>query len=68
MENNMPTMLVATELEPRISVTVKEYTQLLRSEAVLDALEAGGVDNWEGYDIAMQSLQEDETGDFDDAD
>lgn len=31
-----------------------------RSLALLDALEACGVDNWDGYDYAIDMLNEDE--------
>lgn len=34
--------------------------ELQRKAAVLDALKAHGVDNWEGYGEAMASLEEDE--------
>jgi hypothetical protein len=34
----------------------KEFDDLLTAQVKLDALEGAGVDNWEGYDIAMQSI------------
>lgn len=34
-----------------------EYEQLVDDSLVLKALYAAGVDNWEGYDDAMQSLE-----------
>lgn len=38
----------------------RKYAQLLRDQRKLRALEAGGVDNWEGYGIAMEPLWADE--------
>lgn len=32
-----------------VTVTTREYLNLVRSDLELDALDAGGVDNWEGY-------------------
>jgi len=43
-----------------IEVSKRRYQELLDAEARLDALEAGGVDNWEGYDEAMRILEEGE--------
>lgn len=44
--------------EPNIiRVTHAEYTDLTRSAEVLSALQAAGVDNWEGYEGAMENLK-----------
>jgi len=32
------------------------YEELVEAEARLQALEAAGVDNWEGYDEAMEEV------------
>lgn len=45
-------------MQPAISD--EEYQRLLRDRRKLRALEAGGVDNWQGYDIAMEPLWVDE--------
>lgn len=37
-----------------IVITRDEYDQLQKESEFLDALEAAGVDNWEGYSIAIQ--------------
>ena len=42
-----------------MEITDKEYTNLINDRNKLRALEATGVDNWEGYDIAMEYLDED---------
>jgi hypothetical protein len=39
-----------------ISVNMEDYLMLLSRIEKLDALEAAGVDNWEGYDEVMREL------------
>ncbi|SNY95524.1 hypothetical protein [Halomonas sp. hl-4] len=39
-----------------VTISRKEYDRLLEAKAKLIALEAAGVDNWSGYDDAMQQL------------
>jgi hypothetical protein len=39
-----------------ITISQEEYERLLRAERKLDHLEMAGVDNWDGYDYAMESL------------
>ena len=39
-------------MEEMIEITKKEYESLLKDSGWLRMLEAAGVDNWEGYDIA----------------
>ena len=41
-----------------VEVDEKEHTRLVEAAKKLDALEAAGVDNWEGYGDAMSSLEE----------
>ena len=38
-------------------VSVKLYNELVAASLTLDALEAGGVDNWESYDGSIRVLQ-----------
>lgn len=42
----------------QVTITKAEYDELLADQKILYALQGAGVDNWEGYDIAMQSLEE----------
>lgn len=35
-----------------VTIPRKEYDELCKAEAMLDALHAAGVDNWEGYQLA----------------
>ena len=45
-------------MEETIKITKKEYELLLEDRKWLRALEAAGVDNWEGYDIAKDYYNE----------
>lgn len=47
--------------EEMITITKKEYDSLLRADAELSALHAGGVDNWEWYHESLK-----DAGFFDD--
>ena len=49
-----------TQYGPGETVTIpqKEYQELLDADAVLVALETAGVENWEGYSIAMETLDD----------
>lgn len=46
--------------EGMITISMSRYEQLMASERKLEALEAGGVDNWEWYDEAMEAYQDEE--------
>jgi lactate dehydrogenase-like 2-hydroxyacid dehydrogenase len=45
-------------MEEMITITKKEYDKLLHDQMKLIALEGAGVDNWDGYDDAMEILEE----------
>ena len=45
--------------QPVVEISPERYQELLDAERLLNALEAAGVDNWEGYDAAVESLDED---------
>ena len=47
-------------LADTVTITKEEYDSLFASEKMLLALEGAGVDNWDGYDFAMESLEEDD--------
>lgn len=40
-----------------MALTAERIKELERAELKLNALEAGGVDNWEGYDFAMEAIR-----------
>lgn len=42
---------------PMITITLKEYLKLKEDSTLLNALEGAGVDNWEGYDSAIEALE-----------
>jgi len=39
-----------------VTITKDEYNELVHAEEVLDALYAAGVDNWDGYEEAMNNV------------
>lgn len=41
-----------------ITITVSEYDELLEAKRMLEALEAAGVDNWEGFEYAQKTFNE----------
>lgn len=43
-----------------VTISRQEYLGLLESRRWLDALEAAGVDNWQGYDDAVDIYREEE--------
>ena len=44
--------------EETVTITKKEYIELQDAYDFLAALQAAGVDNWQGYDVARQILNE----------
>ena len=49
------------EEEGMVTITEHEYERLLEDSKFLGALMAAGVDNWEGWDYALE-MMEDEDG------
>ena len=47
-------------MEEMITITKAEYDELLDNQRMLQALEGAGVDNWQGYDDAMESYNGEE--------
>jgi len=43
-----------------VTISKKEYEELLEDQKMLNALQDAGVDNWEGYDYAMELLNEED--------
>lgn len=41
-------------------LTEARYNELLKAEAILNALYAAGVDNWEWYGDALKDIEDDE--------
>jgi hypothetical protein len=40
-----------------VSITLKEYSELLKDRDLLNALQNAGVDNWDGYSFALEELK-----------
>jgi len=43
-----------------VTISKKEYEELLEDQKMLNALQDAGVDIWEGYDYAMELLNEED--------
>lgn len=43
--------------DDKVEVPIGKYISLLEDSRHLSALRAAGVDNWEGYSSAMESLE-----------
>jgi len=46
--------------EEMITITLKEYEELNEDSNFLQALQAAGVDNWDGHDYAIDILNGDD--------
>lgn len=44
----------------QVMISAKRLQQLERSQRIHDALEAGGVDNWEGYGESLKDFRKEE--------
>lgn len=53
---------MSNKLEHMVTIPRTVYEQLQRDSRILEALYAGGVDNWERYDDAMDLLSDDDSG------
>ena len=45
-------------MEETITISKKEYEELLEDQKLLLCLQGAGVDNWSGYDDAMEMMEE----------
>jgi hypothetical protein len=41
-----------------MEITNKKYNELMEAEMMLNSLYGAGVDNWDGWDIAMELFEE----------
>lgn len=41
-----------------VTISMKEYKELTEASAILDALYAAGVDNWEWYGDALDAMED----------
>lgn len=44
--------------EDTITISLETYERLLKDSIFLSCLEAAGVDNWGGYDMAYELMEE----------
>lgn len=51
-EDEFNQYIEANKAEEMVTITKKEYDELVEDSKFLMALEAAGVDNWEGYGVA----------------
>lgn len=42
-----------------VTIPIERYDELVAAEEFLQALEAAGVDNWDGYDYAKEMMGDD---------
>lgn len=54
--------LLVTEQAMFVSIPLEEYAELLKDGELLHALFAAGVDGWDGYEIALESLDDRDDG------
>ena len=47
------------EIKMQVSIALEDYSKMMERLAWLDALEAAGVDNWEGISYAREIYAED---------
>lgn len=41
-----------------VTISTKQYNELISNQKFLFALQAAGVDNWDGYDFACEAFAE----------
>lgn len=44
----------------KVKISEERLAELLEAEKILQALQGAGVDNWAGYDYAMEAIEEDD--------
>jgi hypothetical protein len=52
----------------RITITLREFRQLSRDSAMLDALKTCGVEDWDGYQDAIDEYNENYNENYDEED
>ena len=45
-------------MEETVTISKKEYEELLEDQLLLQCLQGAGVDNWSGYDCAIEMMKE----------
>jgi len=47
--------------KPHVIITQKDFDELCSDSELLNALRNAGVDNWDGWDFAIESMAEEES-------
>ena len=47
-------------MDEMVTITKKEYDSLVEDSRFLDHLRGAGVDNWEGYSVAINSMRKED--------
>lgn len=50
--------MTMTDLEDTITISKREYLELLDDSKFLNCLRNAGVDNWDGYDFAIDEYND----------
>ena len=51
-------------IDETVTISKKEYDELLDHQLKLFCLKDAGVDNWDGYELALQLYNESDENDF----
>ena len=51
-----------------VTISKEEYDSLLEDQHMLQCLQGAGVDNWDGYDLAIEMMNEEVDEDEDEND
>ena len=54
------TSLVSGQFTEEVTITAKRYRELVEAEMVLNSLYGAGIDNWEGWSLVANLLEEQE--------
>lgn len=51
-------IMLTNEADGSVTLTAEEYDEMIKEINFLDCLRGAGVDNWEGYEYALEAYQE----------
>ncbi len=47
--------------EEFVTIYEQDYEELVKDRKLLNALRAAGVDNWQGFDVAIEAMEKEDT-------
>lgn len=53
-------LVTVNEADKTVTISMEEHNSLIEDQRLLNCLTAAGVDNWEGWDEAMEMFHEDD--------